>query len=304
MCRAARTQKPSWRWLLMTHSKIRHAEQEKIMQLDDLFKNTHNLPTVPEVVRELIKSFGDETVDIASVSRKIAMDQVLMARVLRLANCARYGLARRVASVDDAIMVMGFNNVRVLVVASGLSGSFKAPPGFNLGQFWRSSLAIAGYASWIAKKAGKREDIAFTGGMILHVGILLLQIEAADAYQAVEKALPLGGNRFELEKAILGLSHAEVGAELARRWNFPEEISEGVLAYANPLAEEPFQPYAAIFHVADHIATSLFAEVDAEGIKAGLSADVTGALDLGAASLLSDLPELSAMTAGLDELLG
>ena len=91
---------------------------------EDIFAHTQNLPTVPEVVLELIESFNDPNTDTKKVGQHIAMDQVLVARVLRMANSARFGLSRQIASVDDSIMVLGFNAVRTLVVAGGLAGAF------------------------------------------------------------------------------------------------------------------------------------------------------------------------------------
>ncbi len=102
------------------------------MDLKNLIDNAQKLPNIPKVVQELIESFGDENINNEAIAKKISADQVLTAKVLRAANSAHYGGNRKVGSVSDAVFVLGFNAVRTLVLASGMTGAFKAPEGFDL----------------------------------------------------------------------------------------------------------------------------------------------------------------------------
>lgn len=91
-----------------------------VVDLKSLIENAQKLPNIPKVVQELIESFNDENVNTEAIANKISADQVLTAKVLRAANSAHYGGHRKVASVNDAVLILGFNAVRTLVLASGL----------------------------------------------------------------------------------------------------------------------------------------------------------------------------------------
>ena len=92
------------------------------MTLDQLLKKVYELPSIPKVVQELIASFSSHTADAASISRNIHTDPVIAAKVLRLANSARYGAGRNIASLDTAVVMLGFDTLKTLVVASGITG--------------------------------------------------------------------------------------------------------------------------------------------------------------------------------------
>jgi len=232
------------------------------------------------------------------------MDPVLTARVLRLANSAFFGVSRTVGSLEDAILVLGFQTVRTLVVAGGLAGAFKTPSGFDVKPFWKLSLATAGYADWLARRAGVRQDLAFTGGLLLHIGVLLLLNEAPDQYAEIERAVAGGTPRVEAEESMLGFNHAEVGAELASRWRFPGVFTEGFKLYPKPLEQAAFLPLAGVFHLADLLARWTSEGVQTEQIQAELPDAVLERLGLDRGELAAALPSVSEVTAGLEGLIG
>jgi HD-like signal output (HDOD) protein len=174
----------------------------------------------------------------------------------------------------------------------------------DMKMFWRASLATAGYAAWLAKSAGYREDIAFTGGMMLHVGVLLLHMEEPEKTQAIDKAVAIGGFRPELETPVFGFHHVDVSAELATRWNFPPEIIGGMRSYTDPLSQASSEPYGAIYRIADFLAEALLRETSEEQISAEFPKDLALALDLNLEPLLSSIPPLKTILEGLEELIG
>jgi HD-like signal output (HDOD) protein len=271
------------------------------MQLESLVSKSQNLPAIPEVVRELLKSFSDEHMEIGAIAKKVVKDQALTGKVLRLANSARYGLSRKIASIDDAILILGFGALRTLVVASGLTSAFKVPPTMDMKKFWCSSLATAGYSGWLAKLCGQREDIGFTGGMMLHVGVLLLHMEEPEKSQAIDKAVASGGFRLDLERAVFGFSHVDVSSELATRWNFPDEIIGGMQDFADPLTTASFAPFGAIYRIADFIAGAQIKRE--EDSLDGFPNDLAIELGLQPTDLIANLPPLNEVLDGLDEMI-
>ena len=93
------------------------------MELNTLFNQLHSLPSIPKVAQELILQFDNPNSSVDSVARNIAMDPVIAAKVLRLANSARFRGAREATSVEDAAMRLGFNTLRTLVLASAVTGA-------------------------------------------------------------------------------------------------------------------------------------------------------------------------------------
>lgn len=119
------------------------------MELNSLFDQLHSLPTIPKVAQDLILQFDNPNTSLDAVARNIALDPVIAAKVLRLANSARFRGAREASSVEDAASRLGFNTLRTLVLASAVTGAFKTNSGFDLKGFWlRSSRWQASAVYW------------------------------------------------------------------------------------------------------------------------------------------------------------
>ncbi|KAF0811627.1 hypothetical protein IGB42_03916 [Andreprevotia sp. IGB-42] len=220
------------------------------MKLEELFEQTHKLPTIPRVVQELIDSFSRDDVDIESVAKKIALDQVITAKVLRLANSAHFGASRLVGSVNEAVIVLGFNTVRTLVVASGVTGAFVSIPGFDRKSFWERSFKVANTARVFAKAAKYNGEIAFASGMIHNIGEMMIHIVAPEIAVKIDRFVESGGNRVLLEDNNIGFDYVMVGEELARRWNFPEEIQAAIKYQNDPQAQPQPNKLTALLHLA------------------------------------------------------
>lgn len=204
------------------------------MNMDVIFSKTHLMPTVPKLVQELIESFNQDDIDINSIAKKIAMDQVLSAKVLRLANSSYYGAQRQVGSVDDAVVMLGFNSLRTLVVASGVTGAFASTPGFDRQKFWKSSLVVANLSRAFAKKVRQNPETAFTVGLMHDIGQLLIHIALPQESSSIDKTVAAGAHRIMVEQNTLGFDHSDVGAELARRWNFPASMADTIQYHHAP----------------------------------------------------------------------
>ena len=220
----------------------------------DSFFATVKLPTISEVAQELIKTLNDEDASVNQVSSIISRDPALTAKLLRLANSASFGLQRSVGSVDEAISMIGMAKVRTLSLASCMSESFPVLPGLDPTEFWKSSMATAGYAQWMAGRIGADAQQAWLTGMMVRLGELLIGQADPVTLKEIEKLPHLPGGRWEREKQLVGFSEGQVTAELARRWNFPTDIVIGLQQSYEPLAHKPFSRLAAIIHLADLLA--------------------------------------------------
>lgn len=272
------------------------------MDLKSLIDNAQKLPNIPKVVQELIESFGDENVNNEEIAQKISADQVLTAKVLRAANSAHYGGNRKVASVSDAVFVLGFNAVRTLVLASGFTGAFKAPEGFDLPKFWHDSFAVAATSKWLARFSHDDAEAAFTCGMMHNIGELMIHILMPEECVEIQKIVDRGARNSDIEKNVLGFNYPEAGAELANRWKFPESIVDGIRHQLEPAVAEPFSRFAAIIHIADYI-VHMNEQGDDAALLAGFPNALATELGINLVKMMDSIEETKELAGQLDHLL-
>ena len=243
------------------------------MELNTLFNQLHSLPSIPKVAQELILQFDNPNSSVDSVARNIAMDPVIAAKVLRLANSARFRGSREASSVEDAAMRLGFNTLRTLVLASAVTGAFKTDSGFDLKAFWIHTFQVAGICRLLAKQRGEAVETAFTCGMMHNIGELLIQTGAPElAAQLNRSGKTDAAQRVALETLQLGFGFPEVGAELARRWQLPKVMQDAIAYQAKPNQAPADMPLPRLIAQAVHIAET----VRAHG---GVSDEAKDALD-------------------------
>lgn len=273
------------------------------MKLDALFQQTQSLPTIPKVVQELIDTFNNEDVSIEEITRKLTADQVLSAKLLRLANSAYYHVSRTVGTVDDAVTMLGFVTVRTLVISTGLAGGFKGMPGVDLKQFWRHSLHTACAARFLAKAAGQNTELAFTAGLMHAIGELVMHAVMPEQMLAIDKGAGLlDARRADIEHQTFGYCYAEVGAELARRWKFPPDFAAALSAVHSPLEVQPFNPMSGVIHVASWRSRAEENKLTAEELDATWPGEVAAKAGLDRGSVLQQMPSLAELSAGLEDL--
>ncbi|HEY4318143.1 MAG TPA: HDOD domain-containing protein [Herbaspirillum sp.] len=274
------------------------------MKLDALFQHPDALPTAPKLVQELIESFNSDNVSTEEIVRKLAIDQVLSAKLLRLANSAYFHVSRSIGTVEDAVSMLGFVTVRTLVISNGLVNGFKAMPGLDLKKFWRYGLHTGVVAKWLAKKAHQNGDQAFTVGLMHGIGQLVMHTAMPEQMLQLDKiAAPLDPRRLDIETTSFGYNFATVSAELARRWKFPTSFSSIIAAFPDPLEHAPVDPMACIIHLAAWRARAESNGLDANELAATFPADVAAQIGVTQEMVCEEMPPLSELVEGLDQLI-
>ncbi|MDO8991303.1 MAG: HDOD domain-containing protein [Sideroxyarcus sp.] len=212
----------------------------------------HQLPVMPMAVREVMSSFRNANVGSAIMAQKIELDQGLSARVLRVANSSFYGLSREVGSIQAAVTVLGFDTIRSLVVSAGFTQAFPATKDskFDRHAYWTRSFRVASYTEALAQCLGGPRQLSFTSGLFYDVGQLVLSICIPEKFaEIVVQQQQSGLSLIEVEHSVLGFDHAEIGAEMAKRWNFPPDIEHAIHFWRVP-EHEPYQPINGLVYVA------------------------------------------------------
>jgi len=181
----------------------------------------------------------DDRTSALQLAQVLSTDQALTAKLIRISNSAFYGFARRVSTVREAILVLGFKQVRQLAVGTALMNLF-APrrPGevFDLDLFWGHSVAVAVAAETVARKTrrAKPED-AFTAGILHDIGRLAIrQLMPEEFDRAVELAITGDCSLHAAECTMTGYSHEDVGRALGEKWKFPPHLIDAVCDHHNP----------------------------------------------------------------------
>ena len=261
--------------------------------LSQFFANV-KLPVISDVAHTLIKTLDDEDASSKAVAAIIARDPALTAKLLRLANSARFGSSRGVNSLDDAITMAGMSHIRTLALAACFAEAFPDMPGLDSDEFWKSSMACAGYAKWLAGSLGVDGQDAWLGGMMVRLGELLIFQVAPAALAEIEAQPHLPGGRWEREQRLLGFSEGTITAELGRRWNFPLTIVRALECSSDPMAAHPFCKLAAVIHLASLLADT---PSDDPEILETLPQDIVQALQLKTEWMKSKFPSHDSFSA-------
>ncbi|MDB6062752.1 MAG: hypothetical protein JWM78_2855 [Verrucomicrobiaceae bacterium] len=264
--------------------------------VDDLFRKSQQLPTIPKVAQELIVTFDQPDAAIDDIAKKIALDQAISAKVLRLANTAQFGGNRKVASIREAVMVLGFNSLRTLVLACSFVDSFRTPKNFDIKKFWLHSFRVAAASKWLARLCKQDGEIAFTCGLLHEIGDLLIMAEHPTQFTNINNSVALGGNRAELELTLFGFTYGDVGAELANRWRFPDAIVNAIRYQSSPNAAQPFSVYAGLIYLAQQVVAQLDIGAAPDQLMEALAVDIVHALKLDTDKMQLHLAELNDLT--------
>lgn len=202
-------------------------------RLNELFNSLPNLPTIPKVVTSILKALEDPNQNLDNLVSEVSKDQVLAAKVLRLANSSFYAASFKISTIDKAVSIVGTNSLKSIVLTSFMTNTFKEVPNFELDLFWGTSL-MAGYiAKDLAGFADLDPNVAFTAGLVHKIGVLLLVLAYPDKYALVhDKAGCVPEDKVKAEFEYIGISHCQAGAELAERWGFPWVLTDAIKDYA------------------------------------------------------------------------
>ena len=269
-----------------------------------LLSRIHTLPTVPKVVQELIATFEQPDIDLARVARLVNTDPVIAAKVLRLANSAYYRRSRTVTSVDEAIVFMGLDALRMLVVGAGFAASVPVPAELGRQLFWRYCLHTAVCARYFAWQCGEDVQAAFTAGLLHAIGEPLMVMSMDEELRDVERQARFYDHERALcERAKVGFAYSDLGAELAESWRFPPAMVAAIRAAPEPLAGSDLSKLAACVYLGSHFAAGFERHQDLDTSVMTLDSRVLEAvgLDLGAAGRM---PPPAKLAQGLEELVG
>jgi putative nucleotidyltransferase with HDIG domain len=227
-----------------------------------------SLPSVPRMYAELTRLLRSGDVSIDVVTRLVAADTAIAAKILHLANSPMFGVAREVTTLRSAVALLGIRAIHSLVLAAEVVRAFpSAGPGNTTAIEAMQSHAIA-TASLAARLLPDQLDPeeAFAAALLHDVGKLVLLDRCPEMYDYLARSargrnVPI--HRLELE--VLGITHAEIGAFLLHLWQLPDSIVAGVASHHIP-SRPTATTLSLVIHVADALIHGL-SSADREAIR-------------------------------------
>lgn len=237
-------------------------KQERLLRIieDEL----QDLPPLPALIVKVMQTINDPATSALDLNRLISADPALASKVLRLVNSSYYGFPRKISTVTNAVVILGFNTVRNLTTSLGVFNAFDArgqKTALNREQFWAHSLATAVAASAIARRKGigsKAVEEVFIGGLLHDLGKLFLDQYFPDQYAiAMKLASAAKISIWESEKTALGVGHALVGKRIAEKWNLPPSLTSMITLHHQPSFAKEYFELTATVQAADYVARKL-----------------------------------------------
>ncbi|MCU0559504.1 MAG: HDOD domain-containing protein [Desulfobacterales bacterium] len=230
--------------------------------LQRVIARVKDLPTLPRTVLRITELVNDPRAAAKDLSIIITDDQVLTARLLKLVNSSYYSFPRRVSTVTQATVLVGFDAIRNLLITTSVLDLFPARSAKVRREqelLWDHSLGCAIGAKTIGSFLGQEKlEELFVAGLLHDIGKLIEMMFLPEEFSHIaERVREQGGLIKAAEQEVLGCTHAEIGRLLAERWNLPVKLAEIIALHHRPVEAGPFALEAAVVHLADILARSL-----------------------------------------------
>jgi len=213
--------------------------------LGEILLNVESFPGLPRSGIKIMALLDDESKSpVSEIEKVLRYDPGLTANFLKLANSPFFGIPSKVSSVRQAIVLLGVNRLKRIVLATCTCAALgKELPGYDLkaGDLWRHSITVSNAAVALAKyKKLSDPNNIFTPGLLHDVGKLVLGRFVEKHIKIINKLVSNGMPSVIAENMVLGTDHAEIGAQILAQWSFPPEVVNVVRLHHNPdLAHTP-----------------------------------------------------------------
>ncbi|HNR12072.1 MAG TPA: HDOD domain-containing protein [Thermodesulfobacteriota bacterium] len=249
-----------------------------------IFSQVQNFPSMSGAAAKLLALLDDPDTTPGQIEEVVRYEPSLTANILKLSNSAYFGLPTKVGSVKQAIILLGWKRVTQVVMTSCVSALMAKPiVGYELpaGELWRHSIGVSIAAEMLVKelKLQSAHEV-YTAALLHDLGKLILGSFVKSELSVIEAKAADGIAFDEAERLVLGMDHAEVGAEILKSWSLPAEVIEIVRWHHDPGRAVKPTVGIDIVHVANVLCLTMGIGIGREGLRVELSPMVTARLGL------------------------
>ncbi len=226
------------------------------MSIIETLIETQEFATLPPVAAKVLSLLEDDNIDIRDLSKIIEADATLTLKLLRVANSPLYATRTEINSIHQAIITLGLNRLTNIVLGVSIFSKFlMSSQKFAaelMQKFWWHASCTGMVSKSLALKLNRfYKENEFIGGLLHDVGKLaMVQYDARKYFQVVDK-VKKGANDIEAELEVFGVAHTEVGAEIAKLWKLPSELTTVVTYHMDPASAPRHKELVAIVRLAD-----------------------------------------------------
>ena len=209
-------------------------------QVQGMLRSIKSLPTPPALYFELQKKMQEEA-SLKDIAALISHDTALSGKILKVVNSSFFAIGRRIGKIEEAVMFLGVNVVRSLILSCHISAtdSQNRIPGFSLDELNHHSILCSTFAMRLVKEATQSKSLseeAFTLGVLHDVGILVMAEHMPDTLKTILQHMKENQSVFlDSELKCLGATHAQIGACLLEMWGLPDTLVDAIHAHHAPL---------------------------------------------------------------------
>jgi HD-like signal output (HDOD) protein len=228
-------------------------KQKKLCQ--NIIAKIDDFPTLPTVYSQLSDAIANPLSSAKQIGDIISQDQSSALKVLRVANSAMYGFVGKITSVQQAVVSIGFQETKSIVLALSIINQFKelkSADAISLPDFWKFSFSVGVVARNIARNRGKKNIEEYLIGGIIHgIGKLLFIKTVPELYlQLISHAKENNISLVQIENKVIGMNHSTIAGYIAKKWKLPIPLKKMFDSLYNGYPEGRYQDLSATVHLA------------------------------------------------------
>ncbi|MEW6536023.1 MAG: HDOD domain-containing protein [Candidatus Auribacterota bacterium] len=227
---------------------------------EQIISRVETLPALPTIVTQLMQLIDDDRSSVKNLETYLRQDQALTARLLKIVNSSFFGLRNKISSIPQAIVIIGYNSLKNLVLAASTSKLFQGSCpayGYKENGLWQHSFMSAEWAKKIGLKLGfdiQSAEEMFVAGLLHDVGKLILaNYVNTDCKEMIKTIVESQGNIIVAEETTFGLDHARIGSKVAQKWNFSKKLAAIIEFHHRPKTASLYAKETALIHLVNYL---------------------------------------------------
>ena len=209
---------------------------ETSAKLHKIIMTTRDLPAMPQVAGKVLELSSDPNTSAKQLQQVISDDQAMTGRILKIANSAMYSCSRKIKTLTEAIVMLGFNSIRSLVVTSAARNLYKSGnvrAGLKERLLWEHSIGCAFACKlMVANRLPALQEEAFLAGLMHDIGKLVMNLRVPETFDEIVQVVYNENKGFaETERNLLDFDHTEVGALLVNKWKLSQLLEDVILEH-------------------------------------------------------------------------
>ncbi len=229
--------------------------------LQALLKHSDEMASLPQIYHTLSEMLENPDSTPAEISQAIQMDPSIAGKVLKTVNSAFYGFQQQIASIEQAVNMLGRNPLNHLISTAIITGMLARVRchGFRMREFWEHSILTGLISKYLFGQQVRKDEAEplFLGGLMHDIGRLLMAHHSPDLCRKVSELLDIENYSSEqveaAESQAFGYTHATVGAQLLIKWQLPPILVACAEFHHRPAASENFQQEVRIVSIANQL---------------------------------------------------